>query len=103
MIRFIHDYYNLLPENKPAGWRLLGPKLKQIGYDRYTAFWSTIRSVDVRDLSADPPSSTVTGTVVFVTTGGETSVERHAFDLVTTPDGTGLLINCDSTAAPCRG
>src|SRR5262249_11773456 len=79
MTRFVADYYQLLPENKAAGWRLLGPTLKQIGYASYTRFWSTIRSVSTRDLSADPAGATVTGTVVFVTTTGRTSVERHTF------------------------
>ncbi len=95
MTRFVADYYRLLPENQPEGWRRLGPDLKQIGYDSYTDFWSTIRAVSVRDLSADPASATVTGTVVFTKTDGRVSTERHAFALVTTPDGTGLLIDRD--------
>jgi hypothetical protein len=95
MTRFVSEYYRLLPDNQPAGWRLLGPGLKQIGYDSYTSFWSTIRAVSVRHLSADPATSTVTGTVTFVTTDGRKSTERHTFTLVTTPDGTGLLIDRD--------
>lgn len=96
MTQFVADYYNLLPANQPEGWRRLGPTLKRTGYQSYTNFWSTVRSVNVRDLSADPGRSTVTATVVFVTKDGRTSVERHAFELIPTADGTGLLINTDT-------
>jgi eukaryotic-like serine/threonine-protein kinase len=98
MTRFVSDYYQLLPENKPAGWSRLGPDLKQIGYDSYVSFWNSIRSVSTSNLSADPAARTVTGTVVFVTTDGRRSTERHVFDMVTTPDGTGLLIDRDRMA-----
>lgn len=96
MTRFISDYYDLLPGNKAEGWRRLGPGLKRIGYDSYTSFWSTVRSVSVRDLRASPASSTVTATVVFVTNDGRISTERHALALVTSTDGTRLLINKDT-------
>jgi serine/threonine protein kinase len=96
MTRFISDYYRLMPANKAEGWRRLGPGLRRIGYDSYTSFWSTVRSVSVSNLRASPAGSTVTATVVFVMNDGRTSTERHAFALVTTPDGTGLLINKDT-------
>ncbi|HSV64449.1 MAG TPA: protein kinase [Mycobacteriales bacterium] len=96
MTRFISDYYGLLPGNQAEGWKRLGPGLKQIGYRSYTNFWSSIESVRVRDLRADPAGARVTGTVIFVTKDGRTSTEQHSLALVTTPDGTGLLINRDT-------
>jgi eukaryotic-like serine/threonine-protein kinase len=96
MTRFVADYYRLVPRNTAEGWKRLGPNLKSIGYDSYTGFWGGIASVSVTGLAADPSSRSVTGTVTFVETSGNRSVERHRFDLITTAAGTGLLIDRDT-------
>jgi len=96
MTRFVADYYNLLPENKAEGWRRLGPVLQRLGFDRYTRFWSTVRSVSTSNLTADPASRTVSGTVTFVMNDGQVSREPHSFTLIRNAAGTGLLINTDS-------
>ena len=95
MKQLVARYYGLMPRNTTAGWRLLGPNLKRQGYRSYTRFWRTIRSVGVSNLRADAKARTVTATVTFLTTNGVRSVERHRFGLVTTPDGSGLLIDTD--------
>jgi hypothetical protein len=108
MTRFVADYYNLLPENQAEGWRRLGPVLHRIGFDSYTRFWSSVRSVGTSNLTADPARRTVSGTVTFVMDDGQTSREFHSFTLVKNTAGTGLLINTDSavnglTTAPVSG
>jgi len=96
MTKFVADYYNLLPENQAEGWRRLGPVLKRIGFDSYTRFWSSVRSVRTSNLTADPARRTVSGTVTFVMDDGQVSREFHSFTLVRDAAGTGLLINTDS-------
>jgi eukaryotic-like serine/threonine-protein kinase len=96
MTRFVADYYDLLPENQTEGWRRLGPDLQRIGFDSYTRFWSSVRSVSTSNLTADPARRTVSGTVTFVMNDGQTSREPHSFTLIRDASGTGLLINTDS-------
>lgn len=94
MTAFVSDYYRLLPENQEQAWNWLGPELKSQGFDSYTRWWSSVDSVRISNLSADPDSRTVSGTVHYVR-NGQASSERTTLGLIETADGKGLLINTD--------
>ncbi|WP_460528517.1 serine/threonine-protein kinase [Flindersiella endophytica] len=92
----VSDYYALLPNRQQEAWNWLGPKLQAQGFRSYTTWWSSVRSVSVSNLRANPSSKTVTGTVRFVMNSGRTSSERHTLGLIETADGKGLLVNTDN-------
>ena len=66
---------------------MLAPGMKSMGRDRYFGFWSTIESVDVRDVRALSGGDTLEVTLVYRTTDGKTSTERKREDLSVTDDG----------------
>ena len=93
---FVDSYYDTVPDDLDAGWAMLSPDYQaEVGRGSYDGFWSTIESVDARDLRAVAGGAAVEATVVFVNTDGETRTERHRLDVV--DEGDGPLIAGDET------
>jgi eukaryotic-like serine/threonine-protein kinase len=93
---FVDGYYDTVPEDLDAGWAMLSPDYQaEVGRDSYDGFWSTIESVDARDLRTVAGGDAVEATVVFVNGDGETLTERHRVAVV--DEGGGPLIAGDET------
>jgi hypothetical protein len=93
-VTFVDGYYDTVPEDLDAGWAMLSPDYQaEVGRDSYDGFWSTIESVDARDLRTVAGGDAVEATVVFVNGDGETLTERHRVDVV--DGGGGPLIAGD--------
>jgi hypothetical protein len=63
---FLRHYFSLVTDGKDydlaLAWYLLTPKFQKAsdsgGYDEYTAYWKSIRQVDVNSVEVEPLSST---------------------------------------------
>ncbi len=82
-VTFVDGYYDTVPEDLDGGWAMLTPDYQaEVGRGSYDGFWSTIESVDARDLRAVSGGDAVEATLVFVNSDGETLTERHRVDVV---------------------
>ena len=100
MKRFIRNYYADVTkaDKRDQTWAELTPAMqaKAGGRAGYEAFWSTISSVDVGAMTADPTTGAVTAKLTFHKVTGGTSDETHRLGLV--PNDQSFLINSDDRA-----
>jgi eukaryotic-like serine/threonine-protein kinase len=80
--RAIRDYYALLPDGTDEAYDLLTGKAKRKsgGQQQYEAFWNTIESVSVEDISAQ--GRQVDAVLLYERKDGSTSQEATAFEVV---------------------
>ncbi len=85
---FVDSYYDTVPDDLDAGWAMLSPDYQaEVGRGSYDGFWSTIESVDARNVRTVAGGSAVEATLVFVNSDGQTRTERHRLDVVDEGDG----------------
>jgi hypothetical protein len=85
---FVDSYYDTVPDDLDAGWAMLSPDYQaEVGRGSYDGFWSTIESVDARNVRTVAGGTAVEATLVFVNTDGGTRTERHRLDVVDEGDG----------------
>ncbi|KQT89492.1 hypothetical protein ASG49_17265 [Marmoricola sp. Leaf446] len=92
--QLVRDYYASAPGGTDEAWSMLGPSLQAQGRARYDAFWSSIRSVDVQQVSASEDSDDVRVRLVYTRTDGTTSTEDKVEGLVEDGQG-GYLLDTD--------
>jgi hypothetical protein len=81
----ITDYYALMPQNLPAGWKRLTANYQQNhagGFPGYQSFWNTVQRVVVVDISANQNNS-VDATIDYIFKDGRVVEERTNYRLVT--------------------
>ncbi|GAA5053003.1 serine/threonine-protein kinase [Nocardia callitridis] len=93
---FVQGYYSTVPGNVAGGWSQLGPSYQAQtgGYDAYSRFWGTVRSVSVGSVTASG-SNRVVASLTYHLKNGSTSSEQRWFD-VTSENGQ-LLIAASGT------
>ncbi|HEV7149018.1 MAG TPA: serine/threonine-protein kinase [Pedococcus sp.] len=98
MKRFIRNYYADVTkaDKRDQTWAELTPAMQARAGGRagYEAFWSTISSVDVGEMTTDPATGAVTAKLTFHEVSGGTSDETHRLGLV--PNDKSFLINSDN-------
>ena len=82
--QFLRDYFSAAPGGTDAGWAMLGPdeRAKAGGRSGYNAFWRTISSAEVSNVSARSGGSTPSATITYHKTDGSTTPERHTYQLI---------------------
>jgi eukaryotic-like serine/threonine-protein kinase len=81
----ITDYYALMPENLPAGWRRLTANYQQShagGFTGYQNFWNLVQRVTVSDISAEQ-GATVDATIDYFFKDGRVVEEQTSYQLLT--------------------
>jgi eukaryotic-like serine/threonine-protein kinase len=81
----ITDYYALMPENLPAGWKRLTANYQQNhakGFTGYQDFWNTVQRVMVVDVFA-AQGSAVDATIDYFLKDGRILEERTNYQLIT--------------------
>ncbi|WP_405176888.1 serine/threonine protein kinase [Nocardia sp. NBC_01377] len=93
---FIQGYYGMLPGNISGAWAQLSPSYQSQtgGYNAYSSFWSSIRSVRVNSVTPDGGEG-ATASLSYVKTDGSTSTESRWFRV--SSEGGRLLISASST------
>ena len=93
---FIQGYYGMLPGNISGAWAQLSPSYQSQtgGYNAYSSFWSSIRSVRVNGVTPDGGQG-ATASLTYVKTDGSTSTESRWFRV--SSEGGRLLISASST------
>ncbi|MEV6428229.1 protein kinase [Nocardia sp. NPDC051463] len=94
--QFIQGYYGMLPGNVGAAWSQLSPayQAQTGGYDAYTRFWGSVRSVSVGPVTPNGENRAV-ASLTYVMTTGETRVENRWIQVV--PDGQRMLVSASGT------
>jgi hypothetical protein len=94
MAKFVRDYFREVTRDRDKTWALLTPEYqRELGRDSYDGFWSTIESVEVRDLETDAEEGIATAQLTYRPKDGDESTERHELTIVEAGDG--LLIADD--------
>lgn len=96
MTGFVEDYLSTVTEDPRATWQRLTPEFQNAsnGYGSYRAFWSTVESAEVQEISASPEDMTVSYLVRYDMTDGSEQEDRVTLRLV--EQGGGLLIAGES-------
>jgi serine/threonine protein kinase len=93
--QLVADYYELLPEDTEAAWRLLDPELQgQIGRGTFDGFWATIDDVRVED-TEEVEDGVVQVTLTYTSDGRS---EQETRQLAVARTGDELLISADEGA-----
>ncbi|MCT2588137.1 serine/threonine-protein kinase [Actinophytocola gossypii] len=82
-VQAVEDYYDLLPDDTDAAWKLLTERARNKstgGKKGYERFWSTIDEVEVRDAYA--AGNRVAATLRYKREDGDKSTESYSFALV---------------------
>ena len=80
----ITDYYAVMPENLPAGWRRLTANYQQShagGFTGYQNFWNLVQRVTVSDVSAQQ-GATVDATIDYFFKDGRVIEEQTSYQLL---------------------
>jgi serine/threonine protein kinase len=94
--KFVRDYFKDVTGDRDKTWSQLTPEYQSRmgGRPAYDGFWSTIDSVQVRDLETDAEDGRVTARLTYKRKDGSEATERH--ELTVVEQGGGLLIADDS-------
>ncbi|MGW0249660.1 serine/threonine-protein kinase [Nocardia goodfellowii] len=93
--QFIQGYYGMLPGNIDGAWSQLSPayQAQTGGYNAYSSWWRTIRSVSVSNVT--PSGDGATATINYVKANGQRDSETRWFRV--SSEGGRLLITASST------
>jgi serine/threonine protein kinase len=90
----VTSYYALIPADLHSAWSRLGPALQAQGYRSYSDWWTQFDAVHVRVISTDPAHHTATIALsARRASDGRVVGDSEQLDLITAPNGRGLLIN----------
>jgi serine/threonine protein kinase len=80
---FIQNYFSLVTSNPESSYVMLTPEFQAEsgGFERYSGFWSTIRSARPYNITVDPDTLVASYTIDYVTTSGRTSTEQKQLQL----------------------
>ena len=80
---FVQDYFSLVTSDPESSYVMLTPdfQAESGGYERYSGFWSTIRSARPYDITVDPDTLVASYTIDYVATSGRSSTEQNQLQL----------------------
>jgi hypothetical protein len=80
----VNEYFQLVPGNLDAAWDRLTPQFQTTragGRDNFDSYWNTVESVDVLDVSGQPPNG-ATATLLYHYKDGRDVTDQTTFTLV---------------------
>jgi len=86
---FLKDYFATAPNDRDAGWAMLGPNERSVGRASYDRFWGSIDSVDVGRIKAR--GDQVELELTYHYSDGRVVAERQRLQLVKGEDGSYLI------------
>ena len=83
MQAFVEDYFSRVTSDPRSTFEMLTPQFRTEsgGYDGYSGFWSTISSARPYGITADPKALTVSYTIDYVKTNGDTTTQQVQLQL----------------------